>query len=86
MDDEERRLSILSLQFWRVGSAIIRYFYNFSYLYMPFYQFYTFSTAFMFESKSARIALGSTGKSRTYPFERARVEFHENHQLSERWA
>ena len=50
MDDEERRLSIPSLQFRRVGSAIICYFYHFSYLYMPSYQFYTFSTAFMFES------------------------------------
>ena len=37
MDDEERRLSILSLQFWRVGSDIICYFYNFSYLRMPLY-------------------------------------------------
>ena len=53
-------LSILSPQFWRVGSANICYFYNFSYLYMPLYQFYTFSTAFMFESKPAHIYLAST--------------------------
>ena len=53
MDDDERRLSIFSLRFWRVKSAIICYFYNVSYLYMPLYQFYNLSTAFMFKIKPA---------------------------------
>ena len=47
MDYEEHRMSIFSFQFWREGNDIICYFYNFSYLYMPLYQFYTFSTAFV---------------------------------------
>ena len=54
VDDEERCLSILSLWLWWVGSAIICYFYHFSYLYMPLYWFYAFSAEFMFESKPAR--------------------------------
>ena len=55
MDDEEHHLSILNIRFWRDSSAIIWYFYNNSYLYMSLYQFYTLSTAFMFESKPARL-------------------------------
>ena len=55
MDDEDRRLSFFSLQFWRVDSAIICYFYTFSYLYMLLYQLYAFSTAFMLESKSVHM-------------------------------
>ena len=51
MDDEERHLSNFSLRFWRVGSAIICYFYRFSYFYMPLYQFYAFSRASLYESK-----------------------------------
>ena len=38
MDDEDRRLGILSLQFWWVSSAIICYFNHFSYLYMELVQ------------------------------------------------
>ena len=55
MDNEDRCLSILSRRFWRERSAITCYFYRFSYLYMSLYQFYTLSTAFMFESKPARL-------------------------------
>ena len=51
MDDEEYCLTIFSLQFWRVSSAIICYFYRFSYFYMPLYQFYAFSRASLYESK-----------------------------------
>ena len=35
MDDKELRMSILSIQFWWEGSAIISYFFNLRYLYMP---------------------------------------------------
>ena len=42
MDDEDRRLSILSLQFWWVDNAIICYVYRFSY----FICLYTSSTPF----------------------------------------
>ena len=54
MDDEEHYLIILSLWFWRVSGAIIRYFYNFSDLYMSLHHFYAFFTEFIFESKPAR--------------------------------
>ena len=40
-----------SLVFWWVGSGAICYFYRFIYLYMPLYQLYTFSMAFMLKSK-----------------------------------
>ena len=44
-----------SLRFLAGGIAIICYFYHFSYISIPLYQFYTFSTEFMFKSKPARI-------------------------------
>ena len=57
MDDEERRESILSLQFLCVGTAIIYYIYRFSYLYIPLYQFCAFSTEFMFKIKPTHMIL-----------------------------
>ena len=53
VDDEECRLSFFSIQFLAVRECYYMLFYNFIYLYMPLYQFHTFSAACMLESKPA---------------------------------